>query len=1685
MALPGYELAEVIGEGAFGSVYRAIQPSVGREVAVKVVRAELADDPRFVQRFEAEAQLVARIEHPHVVPLYDFWRRPGVAFLVFRLLRGGSLIDREAKGPRGLAEAGRLVDELGGALMAAHALGVVHRDVKPANILFDEADNSYLADFGIAQLGAGDGDLDLRSSGSPLYASPEQLRDATASPASDQYSLAVVLWEALSGRSPFAGTTATELGLEKLREPVPALDDAVEGGALVSPVLAKATAPHPHDRYPSIAEFVEAWHTALAGVDLARTTGRPLGAQSCRSVTPTLASLGLTGVNPYKGLRSFQEADAAEFCGRDDLVARLLDRVGSTPFVTVVGPSGSGKSSLVHAGLVPALRRNGALVVSMVPGVDPMLELRSALRRVATAADEGTIDACLRTPGGLTDVARELVGTEGQLVLVVDQFEELWTLAADRVTRDHFAELLAQVGDAPASLRVVATLRADQYDLPLQHPALGPVVSDSTYAVTPMSASELHDAIVAPAERVGVRFEPHLVPTMVGDVVSRPGALPLLQFALTELFEQRRNATITLEAYEELGGIGGAIARRAESLYDATAADRRADVRRLFTQLVTAGDDADDLRRRATLEELSDVDPGVIEAYRASRLLVTDHHPVTREPTIEVAHEALLREWPRLVDWIDEDRDILRVRRGLSVGATEWRMDPADESTLLRGTRLAAADDVARSLKLTHGEQEFLQASHVLADRERRRADEHAAAQVSQNRRLRRVLAATAVLLVVALLAGAFALQQRRRSDRSAATATQARLLADARSLASTDRNVALLLAAEAARREPGVASANALATALLTDAAFLRYEGDPNAPRATLNSSLRAGDVPAFSPDGTQLAVPDSGAKVVRIVDVVTGDLKRELPFPVFSYRSSLRGVEWLPDGLLVLFAAADIVGIDATTGAVRLPAQALEGTLTSWAVSADGRQAALVNDSTGSPTVTVLDLRSGEVLVRASAPCCTTAPPIGPGGIETNLTGVVAWRGNDLYVASGSGTIEQWDPDTGRRLRTLGSDFPAPVSVRFVDGGATLVVSGATAEGDAQLMAYDADTGQAVWDTPQPVAGAITEDPRHAAVIVADPYVTGVLRRFDLASGAPDAESFDTQTGPPCVAVSSADGRYLAAGSCARSRLALWSLGGGGAAFHHLTDSLLSVGGPIFNRDGSYAVLSASDGRLDPSGPTELDLASGDLTHVDLPSGYLPSMAFTPDYHLAVVTEDAHMAYSVDEVVQPSEPFAIDTPSPSRLRGQLAATDQLGDLVVVRYRGDAHRLWVSPDVHRSDEVAIDYVPGTIGSFVISPDGERLLVGGTEGVRVFDLGDGRLVDQPFAGYQLAIDQRRHVLAVSGLDGTIRLRDATTLALLGSVIAAPPGSAVALAPDGSLLKVVDASRHLRLYDVATHAPIGPPIDLGDGSDSEILPHGDSMLLQRDGAIVELSLDPDTLFDRACLAAGRNLSADEWATYIGGSPRATCPRWPAPGATNAARTSATTVAPASLSTIPVNVASPPTISVTAASSSTVSVAAGAVSTTTDAEVAATVQPGAIERIVARGDLPPSPAPVFGASSGPDDPLPFTATYQLVGDLTGTVSVQGSMLVDSGAGTFTQFETIGTFSGSLKGVGRGTLIVTTTVPETHIIGEETVESGTVSDGTGAFAGFEGTIENRFTFDDDGQPVGTYTVTLERSG
>ena len=247
-ALRGYLLGEKLGEGRFGVVYRATQPGVGRDVAVKVIHPDLADDPAFVRRFESEAQLVARLEHPHIVPLYDFWREPGGAYLVMRWLRGGTVEDRLVDGPLDLDETMRIVDQVGGALSAAHHAGVVHRDIKPGNLLLDDEGNVYLSDFGIALAPSQPGDVgdELRSAGSPAYASPEQMAVQAVTPRSDIYSLGVLIFELLTGQLPYRSQTVTSLIGEKLARPAPALSSQrPDLPNALDLVLQRATMPEP------------------------------------------------------------------------------------------------------------------------------------------------------------------------------------------------------------------------------------------------------------------------------------------------------------------------------------------------------------------------------------------------------------------------------------------------------------------------------------------------------------------------------------------------------------------------------------------------------------------------------------------------------------------------------------------------------------------------------------------------------------------------------------------------------------------------------------------------------------------------------------------------------------------------------------------------------------------------------------------------------------------------------------------------------------------------------------------------------------------------------------------------------------------------------------------------------------------------------------------------------------------------------------------------------------------------------------------------------------------------------------------------------------------------------------------------------------------------------------------------
>ena len=481
--------------------------------------------------------------------------------------------------------------------------------------------------------------------------------------------------------------------------------------------------------------------------------------------------------NPYKGLHAFQESDAADFFGRDALVHRLIERLAEegnfSRFLAVIGPSGSGKSSVVNAGLIPALRRGDLpgsqnwLIAEILPGAHPLEELEVALLRLAVNPPSSLLTQLHEDKRGLLRaVRRALPNDNSVLVLVIDQFEEVFTLVENLTERQQFLDLLYTTATDPRSpLRIVITLRADFYDRPLLYSGFGELMHQRAEVVLPLTADELEQAISRPAAQVGVSIEPGLVTTMAAEVNQQPGALPLLQYALTELFDYGRGNTLTLEAYRAIGGTLGALARRADALYDKLDGRGQEAARQIFLRLVTLGEGVEDTRRRVEQVELLAVgdDRGAIEeiiqTFAAYRLLTLDYDPVTRAPTVELAHEAIIREWLRLRAWLDESRADVRMQRLLATAASEWSRAGHDSGFLLAGSRLAQFEEWAtgKRIALTKAERAYLDASIAEQQRQHEIERERQAREARLEQRSRNFLRALVALLLLATL-GAFGL---------------------------------------------------------------------------------------------------------------------------------------------------------------------------------------------------------------------------------------------------------------------------------------------------------------------------------------------------------------------------------------------------------------------------------------------------------------------------------------------------------------------------------------------------------------------------------------------------------------------------------------------------------------------------------------------------------------------------------------------------------------------------------------------------------------------------------------------------------------------------------------------------------------------------------------------------------------
>jgi cellulose biosynthesis protein BcsQ len=436
---------------------------------------------------------------------------------------------------------------------------------------------------------------------------------------------------------------------------------------------------------------------------------------------------------PYRGLRPYDEEVAGEFFGRDAEIEDILDELNLSRLVAVIGPSGSGKSSLVRAGVIPRLRRaarSGSETLTVcvfTPGSRPLQSLADELvhafphlaepirQALVTAADTDTRS----TESSVGGVLAAIMSATHSILLVVDQFEELFTLCRATDERGRFVASLVAAATTPSRCKVLLTLRADFYGQCVADPQLAKLLPSHQVLLGPLSDQGLAQAIQAPAQRAGLAFEPGLVERILHDAQGRVGALPLLQVVLQELWQRRREGWLTHAAYTDVGGLGGAIASRAEAVY-ADLTQQTASVTRLvLLRLVQPGEDAADTRRRVRLRDLSGAsrDPqlvlDVVRALTDAHLLTMSSEPQTGEAAVEISHEALISGWPRLQGWIDEDRAHLLTLRRLSRTAVEWEKANRDNSLLYRGSRLVEIEELGNSdsLPLNDLERQFLRAS--------------------------------------------------------------------------------------------------------------------------------------------------------------------------------------------------------------------------------------------------------------------------------------------------------------------------------------------------------------------------------------------------------------------------------------------------------------------------------------------------------------------------------------------------------------------------------------------------------------------------------------------------------------------------------------------------------------------------------------------------------------------------------------------------------------------------------------------------------------------------------------------------------------------------------------------------------------------------------------------------------------
>jgi WD40 repeat protein len=1136
--------------------------------------------------------------------------------------------------------------------------------------------------------------------------------------------------------------------------------------------------------------------------------------------------------------------DAETFFGRDVEIAECMRRLETAGMLAVVGPSGSGKSSLIRAGVAAALAGEGRRPFVVTAGSRPTIVLTD-------------------TPS--TDT-----------VLIVDQFEEVFTLCTDLEERDRFfAGLVVEASSCP----VVISLRADHLGGVAQYPEIARLVERGLYLLGPMDEAGLRAAITGPAESAGLLLEPGLVDLLVREVEGRPGALPLLSHALRRTWERREGRTLTVAGYQATGGIRGSVAQSAEQLYESLTARQQELLRQVLLRLVSAANQGDPVRTRV-LRRLLLTDPereDIVERLVAARLVTADGE------TVQIAHESLARAWPRLVGWLEEDVEGQRILRHLSASADAWDGMGRPDSELYRGARLTRTLDWRRTAgpDLTATESAFIDAGVAVRDGQEWAAEQQARQQVRTRRRTRVLVTGVAGLLIVALVAGLVAMrqqQQREAADLAAVVAEASRV--DEASHNAPDVVQALLLALEANRRHDSPETRAVLADLLSGQHALIRSLSVPN-PVQSL----------AVSPDGATLMVGEGD----RGIDTYSTDTygqtdHSDLPGWVMNYRA---------DGHQLLFAGTGQNGLTASgnslpaavTVALSSRLDFLQLILNGDHVSA-GDAAYSGNDSRIAAYGYGLDggnvTGQQSIVDSAVAVWDTTAPqtPIMTLRPMPSFAVALSPDGRTLYVGTQRPALTAISVPDGRVLNSIpllaGTPLlpkPADVSSIWDALSDTIEVSPdgktlAVAEGN-DVVLYDAAT-----------LSELRRLRRHSDLVRSLRFspdgtmlATGsddhTARVWNVALGA-EIYELTGHTDAVLAVAFAPDGGTLDTGGLDRHVL-VWDLTGRRQFATRIVDEAppdTHIGVAVPAPDGRTVVDAGSSAS---EKLRFLDVATGQPGAAIIDSGADPLATWLPDDArvLTVAGRDLHLWDG-----QAGQIVADGTVAGSGITA-LAATADGAFAVVGERDGSVRRVETRALAAAGRRVRLDHAvtavaPGAGATAVALLDDKSYAV--------VDLADGTVLRQGSLGIKpsaAAISPDGHRLAVGGSTGEVGMLDLDSQEWITAPAVAHRQfvDSISFAADGATFVTASYDGGVRLWDGTNGAQVaGVRVGEKPSSAAAVLPPDGqaAIIATSDGAVYRLPTGFDQWRDFACTVAGRNLTTVEWQTVFGNEPhRDTC------------------------------------------------------------------------------------------------------------------------------------------------------------------------------------------------------------------